>query len=403
MKTTRRTIQLGFLLLTLVGVFVIRGNVERWCPFGGIEALYTYVKEGNLACSLAVSNFYILAAVLLMTLLLRRAFCAYMCPIGTISEWLQRCAAKVGVRPLRVPRPLDRGLSVLKYAVLATILYFTYTTAELVFRGYDPCYALISRHGEDITFWAYTVAGAIVIASLILTLPFCRWLCPLAAVLNPVSRVGLARVRRDGEACLDCGDCAAACPMDIPVDKVEQVTAARCLSCLNCVDACPARSNGAMTWGPPPRLGGRWPHSVLVGVLLSCTAAAVLASYVFPIPSFVKTRGQAPEVTAEVDIDITGLTCRGTANLLVYFLERDDEFELKGYLKLEAWPGPGSAPASITFDPSLDGVASIKQAITEPYYDALGGLWRFSPFVIEGYDPLGIDEDNAGNDELGDG
>ena len=128
MTTQRRVVQFGFLVLTVVGVFVVGGNAERWCPFGGVEALYTYATEGNLTCSLAVSNFYILAAVLVMTLLVRRAFCGYMCPIGTISEWLQRGTARLGVRPIRIPGRLDRILSLLKYPLLAIILYFTYKT-----------------------------------------------------------------------------------------------------------------------------------------------------------------------------------------------------------------------------------------------------------------------------------
>ena len=388
MGTTRRIIQFGFLSLTLVGVFVVRGNAERWCPFGGVEALYTYATEGNLTCSLAVSNFYILGAVLVMTLLLRRAFCGYMCPIGTISEWLQRAATRLGLRATTVPVRLDRGLSILKYAALVVILYFTYTAAELVLRGYDPCYVLIGRHGEDITVWAYVISGAIVVASLFLTVPFCRWLCPLAAVLNPFSRVGLARVKRDEDACLDCGECSTACPMAIPVDKVDQVTAARCLSCMSCANACAAEGCDAICWGPPKVLGRRWPNAVLVAILLSCTAAAVAASHVFPLPSFVKTRGEAPAVTAVAGLEVVGLNCRGNATLLMYYLERDDAFEIEGYVKLEAWPGPGAARARVVYDPSRCDETAIKQAITEPYYDATGGLWRLSPFEIKGYDPL---------------
>ena len=176
MKTTRRLIQLAFLLLTVAGVFVFRGNAERWCPFGGIEALYAYVTAGNLVCSLGVSNFYILGAVLVMTLLLRRAFCAYMCPIGSVSEWLQVGARRLGLRPLAVPYRLDRALALLKYAVLGVILYFTWSLGELVFRGYDPCYVLISRHGKDITFWAYVISGVVVVVSLPF-LPMSQLLC----------------------------------------------------------------------------------------------------------------------------------------------------------------------------------------------------------------------------------
>ncbi len=397
MKTTRRTVQFGFLVLTLAGVYVFRGNAERWCPFGGVEALYTYATEGSMTCSLATTNFYILAGVLVMTLLLRRAFCGYLCPVGTTSEWLQRGAARLNIGPASIPPRVDRWLSFLKYPVLAVILYFTYRTSELVFRGYDPCYALISRHGEDITFWAYAIAGAVVVGSLIVTLPFCRWLCPLAAVLNPFSRFGLTRIKRDQDACTNCGHCATACPMAIPVDTVGQVTAARCLSCMSCTDACPAHEDGALTWGSPRRQTRRWPKAALVAILLSCTTAAVAASYLFPLPSFVKTHGQVPEVTAVTELDIVGLSCRGKATLLMYFLERDDIFELSGYLRLEAWPGPDAGKARIVHDPSLCNAAAVKEAVTEPYYDALAKLWRLSPFEIEGYDPIDSDVPTHGN------
>jgi Pyruvate/2-oxoacid:ferredoxin oxidoreductase delta subunit len=392
MKTTRRVVQFAFLALTIGAVFLFQGNAEQWCPFGGVEAIYTYFAEGNMLCSLGVTNFYILGAVLLITLLTRRAFCGYMCPVGTLSEWLQRGAVRIGIQPWSIPPRLDRTLALLKYPVLAVILFLTWRAAELIFRGFDPCYALISRHGEDITLWAYVVAGMIVLASLVIVMPFCRWLCPLAAVLNPFSRFGLTRIKRDDSACLDCGMCARVCPMAIPVDKVSEVTAARCLSCMNCVEACPGRSSGAVHWGPPRRLGGAWPGGVVVVVLLCCTAAAIAASYLAPFPSFIKTRGEPSPTTATVELHIHELSCRGRGNLLMYYLERDDMYELSGYLKLEAWPGPGAALARVTYNPSLTDEASIKEAVTEPYFDREASVWRPSPFAIEGYDPFGLDD-----------
>lgn len=395
MKSTRRIIQLGFLLLTLVAVFVIQGNAEAWCPFGGIEALYTYISEGNLTCSLAVSNFYILGAVLLMTLLLRRAFCGYMCPIGTLSEWLQAGAARLGIRAVNVPPRWDRVLSLLKYVVLAVILYFTYRTSELVFRGYDPCYALLSRHGEDITVWAYVIAGGLIVASMVLLLPFCRWLCPLAAVLNPFSRFGLTRIRRNVDTCVDCGECTIACPMAIPVDRLTEVKAAHCISCMSCIEECPAGAEGALSWGPAGARSRRWPQGVLVAILLACTAGAVAANFALPLPSYVKTRGELPAVTATLELRIEGLGCRGNASLLIYFIERDDLYELPGYLKVEAWPGPGAARTRVTYEPTQCDESAIKEAITEPYHDELEHRWRYSPFQIAGYDPLGADDEDT--------
>ena len=78
--------QIGFLALTLVFVFALQANAERFCPFGGVEAIYAYVTEGNTLCSVGVSNFFVLGGVLLSVVLLRRAFCGYACPVGTLQE-----------------------------------------------------------------------------------------------------------------------------------------------------------------------------------------------------------------------------------------------------------------------------------------------------------------------------
>ncbi len=386
MRRTRRVVQLGFVALTLLGVYAFAGHAERWCPFGGVEAAYNYFREGNLICSLGVSNFYILAAVVVMTLLLRRAFCGYACPIGALSEWLQSGARRLGLRARTVPYGLDRALALLKYVVLAVILYCTWTIGELVFRGYDPCYALISRHGTDITLWAYVIAGAIGAASLLVIMPFCRWLCPLAAVLSPFARVGLARVKRDPGTCLDCGACRRACPMGIRVDHVADVTAARCIGCLECVAACPPKAGGALVWGPPRRLGRRWPQAVLVAVLLACVGGAVAATYALPLPSVVVTRGALPKATAQLTVRIAGVNCRHSALRFADHIGAAEPALAKS-CRIEVWPAPAGSAVRITYDPAKTDEAAIRAAITEPYFDRAAGRWLLSPYKIEGYSP----------------
>jgi len=412
----RRSLQVGFLALTVGAVFVVRGDAERWCPFGGVETLYTYLTEGNMVCSLGVSNLYLLGGVIVMTLLLRRAFCGYVCPIGAVSEFVQKAAARMAIRPRAVPSWADTVLAPVRYALLGLILYFTYRTAELVLRGYDPCYALISRHGTDITAWAYVISAGVLVTSAVILLPFCRFLCPLAAILDPFSKLGLTRVRRHEASCVQCGECSVRCPMGIPVDRVQVVRHARCLACFECVDACQntvrehrtqsrehetapfrwrrayaRRSDSnppALTWGPPPAVGRAWSKRALAAILALTIVAPVTAAYVLPLPAFVRQRGTVPPATAVIDMKLHNLTCRGNCNLLMYFLERDDRYALPGYLRVEAWPAPDAARVRVTCAAAVGDERAVKRAATEPYFDTVESVWRFSPFEIEGFDPL---------------
>ena len=84
-------------------------------------------------------------------------------------------------------------------------------------------------------------------------------------------------------------------------------------------------------------------------------------------------------------MEVEGLDCRGRANLLVFFLTREDDLEIDGYLRLEAWPGPGSGRARITYEPGRTGEDAIQMAVTSPDLET----WRMSPFAIRGFDPLG--------------
>lgn len=386
----RISCQAGFLLFICGAVFLLGWNVEAWCPFGGVEAMFSYLHEGDLLCSLGVTNFYVLAGVLLLTFSFRRLFCSHVCPIGTVSEWMGRAGRRLGLPRIKVPPALDRLLGLGKYVMLGMILYLTWQAGELIFRGFDPCYALIGRHGEDVTIWTYIVSGVIVVASLLLMLPFCRWACPLAAVLNLFSRFGWTRIRRHEGACTNCGRCSDACPMAIPVDKMAEVSQARCTTCFECIAACPHRAEGALTWGPPGGQRRSWPKPVAAAGLGVVIALIVAASYVAPFPSFVRTRGDPPAVTKTVEMKIKGVTCRGAAVRLAFFLMREDIARVPGYLRLEAWPGPGFAQVRVVYDPERAKPRSVKDAILEPYFDAGSGNFHRPAFEIEGYAPWAL-------------
>jgi Pyruvate/2-oxoacid:ferredoxin oxidoreductase delta subunit len=72
---------------------------------------------------------------------------------------------------------------------------------------------------------------------------WCR-VCPLGLLckLSGLNRFSLAELRKDAAACTACGECAAACPVDVSLVRGRReadVTAAECDLCLECVTACP--------------------------------------------------------------------------------------------------------------------------------------------------------------------
>jgi hypothetical protein len=115
----------------------------------------------------------------------------------------------------------------------------------------------------------------------------------------------------------------------------------------------------------------------------------------FPLASFTKVRGDRPSHVESVTLRIDNLTCRGTANRLWFYLDRDDLFALPGYLFVEVWADPTTGTIRVTFDPEQVSRDDLCRAITEPYINFADadspGQIMLSPFVVHDYDPMSID------------
>jgi polyferredoxin len=134
---------------------------------------------------------------------------------------------------------VDRPLRWLRVPVLAVILYFTYRTGELVFRGYDPYYILFSFHGHDVKSWSYAVLAVFLAGVIVFPMAFCRYLCPLGAALWPFSKAGRLRLVRNEAACTGCGVCDRSCPFAVDVSTAGDVRSGECTLCFECTAACP--------------------------------------------------------------------------------------------------------------------------------------------------------------------
>jgi len=237
-----RYVMLSGVLASVVYLALGRGSrsFEAYCPFGGVESLWGLLTAGEFTCALGPLNVSLMIAVLALALLAKKAFCGWACPIGFLGELAARLGARGWRRRPSVPAKADARLKLLRYAALAVALVFTYRSSELVLRGYDPFYLIFSGlgHGSAGVLSA-AVLGVTALGAFVVPMLFCRYLCPMGAVLDPLSRAGLIRVHRDGSKCTACGRCDRACLQRIPVHELKVVRHRDCTNCLECMDACP--------------------------------------------------------------------------------------------------------------------------------------------------------------------
>lgn len=255
MKRFRTLFQVTWLVAVAITGFRFamgwtRTSIETYCPFGGLESAISLFTQKRFTCATGERNLALFLALILLTLLSRKSFCGWICPVGAISEWFAAVGRKLfwhtrrdgksgSPHAFELPRQIDRGLRWIRLPVLVVILLFTYKTGELVFRGYDPYYILFSFHGHDIMLWSYAILAVIIASIVLFPMAWCRYLCPLGVALWPFSALGRLRLVRNEQACTGCRACDRACPQAIDVSKVEEVRSGECTLCFECMDTCP--------------------------------------------------------------------------------------------------------------------------------------------------------------------
>jgi MauM/NapG family ferredoxin protein len=289
----RRIVQAASLLLFLYLVTSARHPLEPLLP----TDLYLRLDPlAQLAASLAAREAaaYLLwgLPLLLATAVLGRFFCGWLCPLGVTLD-----AARL--RRLNPPRfRRERGLRALKYLLLAALLasalagsallmaldpisLLTRTFAVYIYPAFSAAVtgALFFFYGHgvlpDLMVWIDTdlrgsllpfeqpyfrhawlflaLFAAVVAVNLASHRFWCRYLCPLGALLALTSRWSILG-RRVGEGCSDCGKCLATCRMGAIEPKGFGSASGECVLCGECAALCP---DGAISYtGRPLASGG---------------------------------------------------------------------------------------------------------------------------------------------------
>lgn len=263
------------------GPFVPRPEaVAGILPVGHFTSFFAWLKGGGWD-TLLPAGLVIIIAALATSLLFKRGFCGWICPVGTLWEGAAAIGRRLlGGRNIRLPRWLDiagRGFRyVLGFGFFAFVGMVSIPEA-VGFRELPYMWVadikIIEGFGQPIFLIVILFASAL---SMLLGPVWCRYACPLGALYSAVGLASPCAVKRDDQTCIDCGKCTRVCHAFVDVQHAATVHAAECDGCMDCVKVCPvegaleARAFGRMRIAPwvwPLLVVGLWFAIYLVAKL----------------------------------------------------------------------------------------------------------------------------------------
>lgn len=300
--TPRQWLQLAMLLLCLwlgyeftVFVHAVQNTtsgplparpagVEGFLPIAGLIGLIDWLAQGQLNPVHPAAAVLVLTA-LTLACLLRKSFCSWLCPIGSVSEMLAFAGRKLLRRNLRLPRWLDLVLMSVKYLLLGFFLWAFYSmgTAGIAAFTNSPYNQVADikmlLFFTEIGTIGLTVLGFLAVGSVLIEGFWCRYGCPYGALLGLVSWASPLRIRRNRGTCIDCSKCARVCPARLPVATKPSIASVECTGCMQCVTACPVGDCLTMSTRGGFQFSARRMGLAVAGVFLAFVIAAQLTGH----------------------------------------------------------------------------------------------------------------------------
>jgi len=267
-----QALRTGFLVFTLVWIGWVAGaqlsivNVFAW--------LQGLVNGNGLAVLLADPLLCVLLAFVVVSFVVwgRGVFCGWLCPFGALQELLAKAARAVRLPQWSPSFRIHRLLWPVKYVSLAVVAFAALHGLQTmaVAAEVEPFKTVISLRFDRA--WPYVVYAVVLLAvGLVVERAFCRFLCPLGAVMAIGGKLRLRRfmpLKRRAECGSPCQLCAKRCPIQA-IEPSGKINMDECFYCLDCqaihddANLCPplvqaARRNRTQPIAEPARiLSGR--------------------------------------------------------------------------------------------------------------------------------------------------
>jgi ferredoxin len=170
------------------------------CAIGSIQNVALALFGSGYAIPAVALAFFTLPIA--FSLLGGRTFCAGVCPHGALQDL-------VLIKPLKVPSPIEHALGTLPYIYLGAGVLFAATGSVFIICQYDPFVPIFRMNGRSLMVGA---GVGLLLLGMFVGRPYCRFLCPLGALLKLGAVVAKFRVRVTPDYCTQCRLCEASCP-----------------------------------------------------------------------------------------------------------------------------------------------------------------------------------------------
>ncbi len=260
-------------------------GAEGFLPISALISLKYWLQTGIIN-TIHPSGLFILLAIIGVSLVVKKAFCSWLCPIGTLSESLWMLGQRLFKRSGTLPRWLDYPLRSLKYLLL---LFFVWSIAHMdidalagfIYSPYNKVADIkMFLFFAEITGTALWTIGVLMLLSVFVKNFWCRFLCPYGALLGIVGWLSPLKVTRTASTCIDCSLCTKACPANIKVHKAGRIWSDECTTCLQCVQACPVKDTLEVRAGSRGRAVPSWVlGTMVVALFVALTGAAMLSGH----------------------------------------------------------------------------------------------------------------------------
>lgn len=215
------------------------------CPIGAMQAV---IGSWNFKFA-----FYVAGFLMFVGALIGRFVCGWLCPFGLIQDLLYKIPFPKKIRSFRG----DRLLRKLKYVILIVfVILMPMFLVDLLGQG-SPYFCklicpvgtleggiplvLLNKTMRSAIGWLYTwkviILAAVLLISVLIYRPFCRYICPLGAVYSVFNPISMFRYWVDKDKCINCGACAVSC--DMGCDPLKNANSLECIRCGKCKQNCP--------------------------------------------------------------------------------------------------------------------------------------------------------------------